>query len=361
MSNTFGNLFRISSFGESHGEGIGVVIDGCPPGVTLDRAFIQSELNRRKPGQSRITTQRKEADEFELLSGHVDDMTTGAPLAFFVKNTNARSKDYDHIQQIFRPSHADYTYFAKYKVRDHRGGGRSSARETIARVIGGAVAQLYLNQVSSIKIGAWVHAIHQISLDEEPKILTLDGEFSQIVRCPDPQKAEQMYHRIDEARKAGNSVGGIIGCRIEGVPPGLGEPIYNKLPAALSSAMLSINAVKGFEIGSGFHGTTQYGSEHNDPFYMEGTRVRTRTNNSGGVQGGISNGEDIWFKVAFKPTSTIMQDQESVDAEGKAVTVTGKGRHDPCVVPRAVPIVEAMAALVIADFFMLDQAKKSPN
>ena len=357
MSNTFGNLFRISSFGESHGAGIGVVIDGCPSGIQLDRSYIQAELNKRKPGQSRITTQRKEADEFELLSGHVEDVTTGAPLAFFVRNTNARSKDYDHISQIFRPSHADYTYFAKYQVRDHRGGGRSSARETIARVIGGAVAQLYLNQVSNIHVEAWVQSIHQVSLEKLPEQVEFHTEYERTVRCPDAEIAEQMYQRIDEARKQGNSVGGVIACRIKGVPPGLGEPIYNKLPATLASAMLSINAVKGFEIGSGFGGTTLYGSEHNDPFYMEGERIRTRTNNSGGVQGGISNGEDVWFKVAFKPTSTIMQDQESVDAEGNSVIVQGKGRHDPCVVPRAVPIVEAMAALVIADFFMLERAR----
>ena len=357
MSNTFGNLFRISSFGESHGEGIGVVIDGCPSGILLDRSFIQNELNRRKPGQSKITTQRKEPDEFELLSGHVNDTTTGAPLAFFVRNTNARSKDYDHISQQFRPSHADYTYFAKYKVRDHRGGGRSSARETVARVIGGAVAQLYLQQVSQMRIEAWVHSIHQLSLDRLPQQIAFATEFERIIRCPDPDMAEQMYKRIDAARKSGNSVGGVIGCRISAVPPGLGEPIYNKLSATLASAMLSINAVKGFEVGSGFAGTTLYGSEHNDEFYMEGERVRTRTNNSGGVQGGISNGEDVWFKVAFKPTSTIMRDQQSIDAHGNAVTVQGKGRHDPCVVPRAVPIVEAMAALVMADFHMLYQAR----
>lgn len=357
MSNTFGNLFKISSFGESHGEGIGVVIDGCPSGIQIDRTFIQNELNRRKPGQSKITTQRKEPDEFELLSGHVNDTTTGAPLAFFVRNTNARSKDYDHISQQFRPSHADYTYFAKYRVRDHRGGGRSSARETVARVIGGAVAQLYLQQVSQMRIEAWVHSIHQLSLDSLPEKVELETEYERIVRCPDPEMAERMYNRIDEARKSGNSVGGVIGCRISQVPPGLGEPIYNKLPATLASAMLSINAVKGFEVGSGFAGTTLYGSEHNDEFYMEGDRVRTRTNNSGGVQGGISNGEDIWFKVAFKPTSTIMRDQQSIDANGNTVTVQGKGRHDPCVVPRAVPIVEAMSALVLADFYMLHQAR----
>ncbi|WNJ19877.1 chorismate synthase [Pontibacter sp. G13] len=357
MSNTFGSLFRITSFGESHGEGIGVVIDGCPPGIELDRAFIQSELDRRKPGQSRITTQRKEDDEFKLLSGHVDLVTTGTPLGFFVPNTNARSKDYSHLKDTFRPSHADFTYQTKYGIRDVRGGGRSSARETIARVIGGAVAKLVLAKVG-VKIEGWVHQIHEIELDHTPEVISFDTDTQRAVGCPDEETAQQMYHRIDETRKAGNSVGGVIHCRATGVPAGWGEPIYHKLPAALASAMLSINAVKGFDIGSGFEGTKMYGSEHNDQFYHDGARVRTHTNHSGGVQGGISNGEAVQFRVAFKPTATIMQAQQSVDAQGNPVTVDGKGRHDPCVVPRAVPIVEGMAAMVLLDMWMLHQARQ---
>ncbi|MEO1451001.1 MAG: chorismate synthase, partial [Bacteroidota bacterium] len=292
MSNSFGTLFRITTFGESHGEGVGVVIDGCPPGVNLDRAFIQSELDRRRPGQTRITTQRREPDQYELLSGHVDEVSTGTPLAFFVRNKNVRSKDYDHISQAFRPSHADFTYQAKYGFRDHRGGGRSSARETVARVIGGAVAKLVLRHVGAIQVEAWVQAIHTLSMQDMPGAIVLKTAYQQAVRCPDPDLAEQMYHRIDETRKAGNSVGGIIQCRISEVPAGWGEPIYNKLSATLGAAMLGINAVKGFEIGSGFQGTTWYGSDHNDLFYQEDGQIRTRTNHSGGVQGGISNGAD---------------------------------------------------------------------
>ncbi len=358
MSNTFGTLFKITSFGESHGEGIGVVIDGCPAGIKLNRTFIQSELNRRRPGQSRITTQRKESDDFQLLSGHVEDMTTGTPLAFFVANKNVRSKDYGHLASAFRPSHADYTYHAKYGVRDHKGGGRSSARETIARVIGGAVAKLLLRQTSNIEVEAWVQSIHSIHLDKEPETMELTTEYAQAVKCPDPEIAEKMYHLIDQTRKAGDSVGGIIACRARGVPAGLGEPIYNKLEATLGSAMLSINAVKGFEVGSGFGGTLMKGSAHNDIFYTENGELHTRTNYSGGIQGGISNGEEVYMRVAFKPTATIMQDQSSVNEEGEAVIVKGKGRHDPCVVPRAVPIVEGMAAMVLADFLMLQRAKK---
>jgi len=358
MVNSFGNLFRITSFGESHGEGIGVVIDGCPAGIALDSAYIQSELDRRKPGQSRITTQRKEADEFQLFSGHVDNTTTGAPLCFFVPNTNAKSKDYNHLAQTFRPSHADYTYYKKYGIRDHRGGGRSSARETVARVIGGAVAKLYLQQVSDITIEAWVHAIHELSLQKIPQKIELNTAYQKAVRCPDAQLSEEMYHLIDRMRKSGDSVGGIIACRVKEVPVGLGEPIYQKIHAMLGSAMLSINAVKGFEIGSGFEGTRMTGSAHNDEFYMDSDQVKTRTNYSGGVQGGITNGEEIYFKVAFKPTSTIMRNQQSVNADGEAVTVEGKGRHDPCVVPRAVPIVEAMTALVLADYMMIHHAKE---
>ena len=358
MSNSFGNLFRITTFGESHGEGIGVVIDGCPAGLKLDFAFIQSELDRRKPGQSRITTQRRENDEFRLLSGHMEGIATGTPLAFFVPNENVRSNDYSHIQDQFRPSHADYTYQTKYGLRDHRGGGRSSARETLARVIGGAVAKLWLREQGDIQIDAWVQSIHTITWEGTPDVISLNTEYQQAVRCPDPETARQMYDRIDEARKAGDSVGGVIACRIRNVMPGIGEPVYAKLPAVLGFAMLGINAVKGFEVGSGFAGTQMKGSEHNDAFFAESGRIRTRTNHSGGVQGGISNGEDIFFRVAFKPTATIMRDQESVDALGNAVVVQGKGRHDPCVVPRAVPIVEAMAAMVIIDQLMIHKARQ---
>lgn len=352
--NSFGHIFRITSFGESHGAGIGVVVDGCPSGLELDLAAIQHDLDRRRPGQSRITTQRKEPDQFELLSGTVGKITTGSPLAFFVKNKDQRSKDYDHIEAQFRPSHADFTYFSKYKIRDHRGGGRSSARETIARVIGGGVAKQLLAKVAGIQIDAWVSSVGNIDWDEWPAEVVLAGEASQMVRCPDASTASRMVEAIDKARKEGDSLGGIISCRATGVPRGLGEPIYGKLEALLASAMLSINATKGFEIGSGFAGTRMRGSEHNDLMYAtdEG-ELRTRTNRSGGVQGGISNGEDVQFRVAFKPTSTLMKDQQTVDAKGNPVTVKGKGRHDPCVVPRAVPIVEAMTALVLADLWRI--------
>lgn len=357
MSNTFGTLFRITTFGESHGEGIGVVVDGCPAGVTLDFAEIQAWLDRRKPGTSRITTQRKEADEFVLYSGHMNRITTGTPLGFFVPNTNARSADYDHIEQVFRPSHADYTYHAKYGIRDHRGGGRSSARETIGRVIGGAVAMQYLRTVSGIAVEAWVSQIHTLKYEGTPEGWPENDMYVDATRCPDPGMARQIYERIDETRKAGDSVGGVITCRVTGVPAGIGEPIYNKLSATLGAAMLGINAVKGFEIGSGFEGTTLRGSEHNDLFYPEEGKIRTRTNHSGGVQGGISNGEEIRFRVAFKPTATIMRPQDTVNAAGEPAVADGKGRHDPCVVPRAVPIVEAMAALVLADQWLLHQAR----
>ena len=357
MSNTFGQLYTFTSFGESHGEGIGVVIDGCPPGLKLDLKEIQVDLDRRKPGQSRITTQRKEPDEFQLLSGHVNHVTTGSPLGFFVSNKNIRSQDYDHLAFTFRPSHADYTYFSKYGVRDHRGGGRSSARETLARVIAGNIAKQILRQKAGVEIEAWVQAIHQIEYPDIPQKIDLKTNYQQAVRCPDPAISEKMYHFIDQIRKEGDSVGGIIACRALGVPPGIGEPLYDKISARLSSAMLSINAVKGFEIGSGFEGTRMRGSEHNDPFFMQEGKVRTKSNYSGGIQGGISNGEDIFFRVAFKPTSTIMQDQESVNTDGESVVLKGKGRHDPCVVPRAVPIVEAMAAVVLLDQWMMYQGK----
>jgi chorismate synthase len=356
MSSTYGTLFKISTFGESHGPGIGVVIDGCPAGLTFDTDFIQHELDRRKPGQSRITTQRREADEFEVLSGVFDGKTQGTPIALLIRNTDQRSKDYGHIAEQFRPSHADYTYQTKYGSRDYRGGGRSSARETAARVAAGAVAKLLLAQ-RGIKIQAYVSQVGKLKLEKSYHDLNLALAEENAVRCPDPETAEHMFQYIDETRKRGDSIGGIVDCVITGVPVGLGEPVFDKLHAELGKAMLSINAVKGFEYGSGFAGAELYGSEHNDEFYTdEEGRVRTKSNHSGGIQGGISNGEDIYFRTAFKPVATIMQDQDSVDVHGQPVTVSGKGRHDPCVVPRAVPIVEAMAALVLIDMTLRDKA-----
>lgn len=351
--NSFGRIFKITSFGESHGAGIGVVIDGCPAGLPLDLAAIQQQLDRRKPGQSRLTTQRNESDTFEVLSGLVDNVTSGAPMAFLVRNEDQRSQDYAHIAQQYRPSHADYTYFAKYGIRDVRGGGRSSARETIARVIGGAVAQQLLTQACGMRFEAWVSAVGAVQWEGRPEKEGFADGDAEMVRCPDPEVAAQMVAAIDAARKEGDSLGGIISCAIQNVPVGLGEPVFDKVHALLGYAMLGINAVKGFEIGSGFAGSAQRGSTHNDAFYTdENGRIRTRTNNSGGAQGGISNGEEIFFRVAFKPTSTIMKDQESIDQSGESVVLKGKGRHDPCVVPRAVPIVEAMAALVMADLWL---------
>ena len=356
MSSTYGKLFKISTFGESHGVGVGVIIDGCPSGVTFDSSYIQSELDRRKPGQSRITTQRREADEFEVLSGIFEGKTTGTPIAMVIRNEDQRSKDYSHIAQQFRPSHADYTYSAKYGNRDYRGGGRSSARETIARVAAGAIAKLILKEMG-VEVQSYVSQVGKLKLTTPYQQLDILKAEENAVRCPDPIVAQQMFDLIDETRKKGDSVGGVVNCVITGTPVGLGEPVFDKLHAELGKAMLSINAVKGFEYGSGFEGVEMYGSEHNDEMYLdENERVRTKTNHSGGIQGGISNGEDIYFRVAFKPVATIMQDQDSVDAEGNAVTVSGKGRHDPCVVPRAVPIVEAMAAMVLVDFYLRNKA-----
>jgi chorismate synthase len=358
MSSTYGTLFKISTFGESHGPAIGVVIDGCPAGLAFDTDFIQHELDRRKPGQSRITTQRREADEFEVLSGVFDGYTQGTPIALVIRNTDQRSKDYGHIAEQFRPSHADYTYQTKYGSRDYRGGGRSSARETAARVAAGAVAKLLLAQ-QGVQITAYVSQVGKLKLEKAYSELNLALAEENAVRCPDPETAEQMFTYIDGIRKQGDSVGGIVDCVATGVPVGWGEPVFDKLHAELGKAMLSINAVKGFEYGSGFAGVEQLGSEHNDEFYTdESGRVRTKTNQSGGIQGGISNGEDIYFRTAFKPVATIMQDQDSVDVNGQPVTVSGKGRHDPCVVPRAVPIVEAMAALVLADLYLRDKVAK---
>lgn len=356
MGNSYGKIFRITTFGESHGPAIGVIIDGCPAGLPLDEGFIQTELARRKPGQSRITTQRKEDDTVKILSGIFEGLTTGMPIAMTIDNQDQRSKDYSHIASTFRPSHADYTYDAKFGVRDYRGGGRSSARETAARVAAGAVAKLLL-KVSGIKIQAYVSQVGDIKAPPYTE-LDLTRTEENIVRCPHISTAEKMIQLIDQVRLDRDTIGGIVTCVIENTPVGLGEPVFDKLHAELGKAMLSINAVKGFEYGSGFEGIKMRGSQHNDAFYKEGEKIRTRTNYSGGIQGGISNGEPIYFNVAFKPVATIMQDQESVDKDGNEVTVSGKGRHDPCVVPRAVPIVESMAALVIADFMLQAKASK---
>jgi chorismate synthase len=356
MSNSYGTLFRITSFGESHGPAIGVVIDGCPAGLQIDEVFIQSELDRRKPGQSKITTQRKEDDTFKILSGVFEGKSTGTPIAIVIENQDQRSKDYSHIAETFRPSHADYTYEAKYGFRDYRGGGRSSARETAARVAAGAIAKLLLAK-HNVKIDAFVSQVGDI---EAPHYTQLDLTKTEdnIVRCPDSDTAEKMIALIDSVRLERDTVGGIVTCVIRNTPVGLGEPVFDKLHAELGKAMLSINAVKGFEYGSGFEGIKLRGSKHNDEFYNDAGRIRTRTNFSGGIQGGISNGEDIYFNVAFKPVATIMQDQATVDKHGNETNVGGKGRHDPCVVPRAVPIVEAMAALVLADFWLRYQVSR---
>ncbi|MCA0229067.1 chorismate synthase [Runella limosa] len=356
MSSTYGKLFKIATFGESHGAAIGVVVEGCPAGVPFDLAFIQQELDRRKPGQSRITTQRREADTVQVLSGVFEDKTTGTPIAMMIWNEDQRSKDYSHIAQQFRPSHADFTYQTKYGVRDYRGGGRSSARETAARVAAGALAKLVLKDLG-VDVQAYVSQVGKLKLDKEYHELDLSLTDTNAVRCPDPEMAQTMFDYIDDIRKQGDSIGGVVSCVVTGTPVGWGEPVFDKLHAELGKAMLSINAVKGFEYGSGFEGVELQGSAHNDAFYTDETgRVRTRTNHSGGIQGGISNGEDIFFRVAFKPVATIMQDQESVDQNGESITVQGKGRHDPCVLPRAVPIVEAMAALVLVDFYLRDKS-----
>jgi chorismate synthase len=356
MGNSYGTLFRISTFGESHGLAIGVIIDGCPAGLSIDETFIQAELNRRKPGQSKITTQRKEDDTFKILSGVFEGQSTGTPIAIVIENQDQRSKDYSHIQNTFRPSHADYTYETKYGVRDYRGGGRSSARETAARVAAGAIAKLLLKK-SGIEIHAYVSQVGEL---KSPHYLHLDLTKTEdnIVRCPDPAMAEKMIALIDQIRLERDTIGGAVTCVIQNTPVGLGEPVFDKLHAELGKAMLSINAVKGFEYGSGFDGVTLRGSQHNDEFVNEAGKIRTKTNHSGGVQGGISNGEDIYFNVAFKPVATIMQDQTTVDKDGNEAVVSGKGRHDPCVVPRAVPIVEAMAALVLADFLLRARTSK---
>ncbi len=348
--NSFGNLFKLSTFGESHGEAIGGVIDGCPSGIELDFEVIQKELDRRKPGQSKIVSQRKEPDEVRFLSGIFEGKTTGTPIGFVIENTNQKPHDYSHIKDVYRPSHADYVYDKKYGHRDYRGGGRSSARETASRVVAGAVAKQVL---STIKINAYVSSVGDIFLKKPYQDLDLDSAENNIVRCPDNDVAEQMISRIQEIRKQGDTVGGTVTCVIKNVPVGLGEPVFDKLHAELGKAMLSINAVKGFEYGSGFCGANMKGSEHNDLFNEDET---TKTNLSGGIQGGISNGMDIYFRVAFKPVATIMQSQETIDSKGNKAEMQGKGRHDPCVVPRAVPIVEAMAAMVMADYYLIAQS-----
>lgn len=355
MGNTFGNIFRLTSFGESHGEAVGGVVDGMPAGVEIDLEFIRSELRRRRPGQSLITTARKEPDEVELLSGVFEGRSTGAPIGFIVRNTNQHSNDYDNLRDVFRPSHADYTYYEKYGVRDHRGGGRSSARITIARCVGGALAKTVLRQMG-ISVTAYTSQVGNISIDRDYRKYDLAGAENNAVRCPDAGTAERMIELIRRMKGAGDTVGGIITCVIKGCPPGLGEPEFGKLHAMLGGAMLGINAVKGFEYGDGFDCVTGHGSEQNDVFDIgEDGRVVTLTNHSGGIQGGISNGNDIFFRVAFKPVATILQPQRTVDVNGRRVEVTARGRHDACVVPRAVPVVEAMAAMVILDCCLLDR------
>ena len=355
--NTFGKLFRITTFGESHGAGIGVVIDGCPAGLTIDESFIQKQLSRRKPGQSAITTSRSEDEQFEILSGVFEEKSTGAPIAIFIRNKDTKPEDYLHLKDVYRPNHADFTYEEKYGIRDYRGSGRASARETVARVLGGSVAQLLLNH-HQITIHAFVSSVGKISLEQNIESIDLSLIDSNIVRCPDAVIAKQMEEYILSIKETGDSIGGCITCVIKGVPVGLGEPVFDKLHADLAKAMMSINAVKGFEIGDGFSSTLRKGSEHNDLFISSDKGIKTATNNSGGIQGGISNGETIYFRVAFKPVSTIMQEQQSVDKNGNAVALAGKGRHDPCVVPRAVPIVESMAALVIADHLLRNNNSK---
>lgn len=354
--NTFGNIFRLTSFGESHGAGIGGIIDGCPPGITIDTDFIQTELNRRRPGQSAITTPRKEADEVQFLSGIYEGKSTGTPIAFVIWNANQHSSDYDNLKDVFRPSHADYTYQQKYGIRDHRGGGRSSARETIARVVAGAIAKLALKQVD-VKITAYTQQVGNIRMDKP----YTECDFSLIettpVRCPDPETAEKMIELIGEVKKEGDTIGGVVSCVIEGAPAGLGEPVFGKLHAALGQAMLGINAVKGFEYGDGFE-VGHRGSEVNDEFFNDGGKTTTRTNHSGGIQGGISNGQDIYFRVAFKPVATVLREQKTVTVEGDDTLMKARGRHDPCVLPRAVPIVEAMAAMTILDYYLLNKTNR---
>lgn len=357
MSNTFGKIFTLTSFGESHGAGIGGVIDGFPAGIEIDMDFIQAELDRRKPGQSKITTDRKEADQVEFLSGIFEGKSTGCPIGFLVRNTNQHSNDYENLRNLFRPSHADYTYTQKYGIRDHRGGGRSSARETISRCVGGALAKLALKQLG-ISIQAYTSQVGSIALENDYKKYDLSLTETNAVRCPDLEKAQEMEKYIAQVKAEGDTIGGIITCVVKGCPAGLGEPAFGKLHAALGHAMLTINAVKGFEYGEGFNGVCQRGSEQNDIFFNDGGVVNTRTNHSGGIQGGISNGQDIFFRVAFKPVATLLQEQPTVNLEGEDTLVKARGRHDPCVLPRAVPVVEAMAAMTLLDYYLMNKCTR---
>ena len=355
--NTFGNIFTLTTFGESHGEAIGGVVDGMPAGIEVDLDFIQSELNRRRPGQSSITTSRQEGDVVELLSGVFEGRTTGCPIGFMVRNTNQHSQDYENMRQMFRPSHADYTYYNKYGNRDYRGGGRSSARITISRVVAGALAKLALRQLN-IQVNAYTSQVGDICLDRDYRKYDLSLTETNIVRCPDPIKAAEMVQLITQVKAEGDTIGGVITCVVKGCPAGMGEPEFGKLHAALGAAMLSINAVKGFEYGEGFDGAAGRGSEQNDVFVNDYGKIRTQTNHSGGIQGGISNGEDIYFRVAFKPVATLLREQSTVDIDGNPTKLTAKGRHDPCVLPRAVPVVEAMAAMTILDYYLLYKTVK---
>ena len=356
MGSTFGHLFRITTWGESHGGGVGVVVDGCPPGLEVSADEIQVELDRRKPGQSRITTQRNEEDRVEILSGLFEGRTLGTPISMVVRNKDGRSKDYEEMRVKYRPSHADYTYDAKYGIRNWMGGGRASARETIGRVAAGAIAQKILKGAHDIDIVAYVNRVQQVTAEIDSNTVTRDTVEQNIVRCPDSAVAIEMIDLIDQARKNGDSLGGVVEVVARNVPPGLGEPVFDKLEADLAKALMSLPASKGFEVGSGFRGLDLTGSEHNDPFVSESGRIRTETNRSGGVQGGISNGENVVLRVAFKPTATILKEQKTVDVDGNETVLKGRGRHDPCVLPRAVPMVEAMVALVIVDHYLRQKA-----
>ena len=360
MSNTIGNIFRLTSFGESHGRAIGGVIDGFPAGIPIDMDFIQSELNRRRPGQSAITTSRREPDTVDFLSGIYEGVSTGCPIGFCVWNTNQHSGDYDNIKDLYRPSHADYTYTQKYGLRDHRGGGRSSARETISRVVAGALAKLALKQ-AGITVTAFTSQVGTMKLEGDYTQYDLTTIENNPVRCPDQEMAKRMADYIYKVKSEGDTVGGVVTCVIRGCPVGLGEPVFGKLHAALGNAMLSINAAKGFEYGQGFSGMEMKGSEQNDIFYNNNGHIAMRTNRSGGIQGGISNGQDIYFRVAFKPVATVLMEQPTVDKSGNDTILKARGRHDPCVLPRAVPIVEAMAAMTILDYYLLNKATINPQ
>lgn len=357
MRNTFGNLFTLTTFGESHGEAIGGVVDGMPPGISIDLEFIQNELDRRRPGQSKITTSRKEADRVELLSGIFEGKSTGAPIGFIVRNADQHSKDYDNMRDVFRPSHADFTYLNKYGLRDYRGGGRSSARITISRCVGGALAKLALKPLN-IDIKAYTSQVGDIALDHDYYQYDLNKIETNAVRCPDAETAHRMEELITEVKAVGDTIGGIITCVVRGCPIGLGEPEFGKLHAQIGAAILGINAVKGFEYGKGFGGVNERGSQQNDKFVNAGGRISTLTNNSGGIQGGISNGQDIYFRVAFKPIATLLREQNTIDTAGKPTKLDVRGRHDACVLPRAVPIVEAMTAMVILDNYLLNKTIK---